>query len=137
MPASDRPVLILGGTAEAVKLAAALVALGYRTISSLAGRTSNPGRIDGDVRTGGFGGADGLAAYIRREGIALLVDATHPFATQISDNARAAADATGVPFVRLERPDWQRKPGDAWTSVTSLEEAVCAIPAKARILLAL
>ncbi|ONK25259.1 hypothetical protein BLX87_00640 [Bacillus sp. VT-16-64] len=79
MPASDRPVLILGGTAEAVKLAAALVALGYRTISSLAGRTSNPGRIEGDVRTGGFGGADGLAAYIRKENIALLVDATHPF----------------------------------------------------------
>ncbi|MBA8878564.1 cobalt-precorrin-6A reductase [Phyllobacterium myrsinacearum] len=137
MPASDRPVLILGGTAEAVKLASALVAMGYRTISSLAGRTSNPGKIEGEVRIGGFGGADGLADYLRRENIALLVDATHPFATQISDNALAAADATGIPFVRLERPDWQRKPGDSWTSVTSIEDAVSAIPSKARILLAL
>ncbi len=137
MPASDHPVLILGGTAEAVKLAAALVGRGYRTISSLAGRTSNPAKIEGEVRTGGFGGADGLADYLRRENIPLLVDATHPFATQISDNAIAAAEATGIPFVRLERPEWRRKPGDIWISVATLEEAVAAAPSKARILLAL
>ncbi|QND53523.1 cobalt-precorrin-6A reductase [Phyllobacterium sp. 628] len=137
MPVSDRRVLILGGTAEATKLAASLVAQGYSTISSLAGRTRDPAKIEGAVRTGGFGGAEGLAHYLLHENIALLVDATHPFATQISDNALAAVQSTHTPFVRLERPAWQRKPGDIWNSVATLEEAVLSIPSRARVLLAL
>lgn len=134
---SDQPILILGGTAEAARLAARLVAQGYRVISSLAGRTRNPQSPDGEVRIGGFGGARGLTGYIARENVALLIDATHPFATQISDNALVAVASTQVPFVRLERPAWHKRPGDRWTSVTSMEEAVSAIPARARVLLAL
>jgi precorrin-6A/cobalt-precorrin-6A reductase len=134
---SDRPILILGGTAEASKLAARLVAHGHRVISSLAGRTRDPAKLEGEVRIGGFGGARGLTGYIARENVSLLIDATHPFATQISDNALVAAASTKIPFVRLERPAWHARPGDKWTSVTSLEEAVSAIPARARVLLAL
>ncbi len=137
MPASDRPILVLGGTAEASRLAARLVAEGRRVISSLAGRTKDPAKVEGEVRIGGFGGAQGLADYIAREGIALLIDATHPFATTISDNAFAAATSTRISFVRLERPPWVAKPGDKWTTVASLDAAVSAIPAKARVLLAL
>lgn len=137
MPASDRPILILGGTAEASKLAARLMESGYRVISSLAGRTKDPARLEGEVRIGGFGGVAGLCDYIARQHVALLIDATHPFATQISDNAIVAAAATDVPFVRLERPAWLQRPGDAWTTAMTLEEAVAAIPTRARVLLAL
>ncbi|PSH69805.1 cobalt-precorrin-6A reductase [Phyllobacterium brassicacearum] len=137
MPVSERPILILGGTAEAAKLAARLVSQGHRVISSLAGRTREPAILDGEVRIGGFGGARGLTGYIARENVSLLIDATHPFATQISDNALIAAASTKIPFVRLERPAWHARPGDNWTSVTSIEEAVSAIPARARVLLAL
>jgi precorrin-6A/cobalt-precorrin-6A reductase len=134
---SNGPILILGGTAEATKLADRLVVQGHRVISSLAGRTRDPAKYAGEVRIGGFGGARGLIGYIVRENVALLIDATHPFATQISDNALLAVASTKTPFVRLERPVWHPKPGDNWTTVTSLEKAVSAIPAKARVLLAL
>lgn len=134
---SNQLILILGGTAEASKLASKLVGKGHRVISSLAGRTSTPAKIEGEVRIGGFGGAQGLADYITRENVSLLIDATHPFATQISDNALVAATSTGIPFVRLERPAWVAKPGDKWKIVATLELAVAAIPSKARVLLAL
>jgi precorrin-6A/cobalt-precorrin-6A reductase len=137
LPVSDRPILILGGTAEASKLASRLVAAEHRVISSLAGRTRDPAKIEGELRIGGFGGPEGLAFYIAEKNIAVLIDATHPFATQISDNAILAAAATGIPFVRLERPAWLPRPGDKWLSVASLEQAVAAIPSKARVLLAL
>ncbi len=137
MPASERPILILGGTAEASKLAARLVEQGYRVVSSLAGRTKVPAKLEGEVRIGGFGGVAGLADYIAREHIVLLIDATHPFAMQISDNALAAVALTNVPFLRLERPAWSPKPGDAWTTVATLDEAVAAVPSRARVLLAL
>lgn len=137
MPVSDRPILVLGGTAEAAKLASRLVGQGHRIISSLAGRTRDPAKLEGEVRIGGFGGAEGLADYIAHENIGLLIDATHPFATQISDNAIIAAATTGIPFTRLERPAWVAKPGDRWKTVAALEQAVAAIPSKARVLLAL
>ena len=76
---SDRPILILGGTAEAAKLATQLVAQGHRVISSLAGRTREPAKLEGEIRIGGFGGARGLTGYIARENVSLLIDATHPF----------------------------------------------------------
>jgi precorrin-6A/cobalt-precorrin-6A reductase len=135
--ASERPILVLGGTAEARGLAQMLVEQGYRVISSLAGRTSDPIRIAGETRVGGFGGQQGLVDYIRSNGTAILIDATHPFATQISDNAIAAAEATGIPFARLERPAWLPRPGDIWTSVADGSAAARAIPSKARVLLAL
>jgi precorrin-6A/cobalt-precorrin-6A reductase len=134
---SDQRILILGGTAEAAKLASRLVTKDHRVISSLAGRTRDPAKLEGEVRIGGFGGSQGLANYIAAENISLLIDATHPFATQISDNAILAAAATNIPFVRLERPAWAPRPGDNWTSVATLEQAVAAMPSKARVLLAL
>src|SRR3954470_14328445 len=95
-------VLILGGTAEARQLAAALVARrGVRVTTSLAGRVARPGAITGEVRIGGFGGADGLADWLREQHVDALVDATHPFAETITANAARAAAATGVPAVVL------------------------------------
>jgi precorrin-6A/cobalt-precorrin-6A reductase len=111
-------ILILGGTAEARQLAAALVADGVDVISSLAGRVSTPNLPVGRVRVGGFGGAGGLADYLRREHACAVVDATHPFASKITTNVVQAASTTGTPLVRLERPGWGEHPqANTWTWV--------------------
>jgi precorrin-6A/cobalt-precorrin-6A reductase len=125
-------VLILGGTAEARDLAAALVAAGRPVISSLAGRVRNPALPVGDVRIGGFStaagdGVEGLAAYLSDHHVRAVVDATHPFAATISANAVAATARTGTPLVRLQRPGWRDHPdADGWTWVGSATEAVAA-----------
>lgn len=132
-------VLILGGTREAAELAAEIVRdhPGWRVITSLAGRTKEPKPVAGEVRTGGFGGAEGLAAFLERERVTRLIDATHPFANRISANAKAAATLACVPLDIRTRKPWQREPGDDWTEVASLEEARDALPSGARVLLAL
>ncbi|HEX6758800.1 MAG TPA: cobalt-precorrin-6A reductase [Propionibacteriaceae bacterium] len=113
-------ILILGGTAEARQLAAALVADGLDVISSLAGRVNSPSLPLGRVRVGGFGGADGLAEYLRGHQVSSIVDATHPFAATISVNALQAANRTSTPLVRLERPGWHGHPrSSSWTWVAN------------------
>ena len=129
-----RSILILGGTRAARDLAGLLLAEGFSPITSLAGATSDPQMPPGKVRTGGFGGPEGLAAYVREEGIAAVVDATHPFAAVISANAVAAAQTCSVPLLRLERPEWQAEPGDAWIMVPSIAAAVDVLPSGARVL---
>ena len=123
---------ILGGTGDAVKLASLAIDLpGLTVITSLAGRTSAPKSLVGDVRIGGFGGEAGLIAYLQTEQIDLLIDATHPFAAQISRNAAGAATQLGIPRLMLIRPEWARLPKDNWIEVESVEAAVQAIPASA------
>ncbi|MEW2612229.1 cobalt-precorrin-6A reductase [Streptomyces sp. NPDC047880] len=122
-------VLILGGTTEARALAAALSTRpGVRVTTSLAGRVTRPGALDGEVRVGGFGGARGLARWLRAEGVDALVDATHPFAEAITANAADAARETGVPAVVLRRPGWRPGPGDHWHAVPSLDAAADLLP---------
>lgn len=90
------------------------------------------------MRMGGFGGAEGLAAYLRANGIGRVIDATHPFAAQISRNAVAACALTGTPLLALERAPWMPGPGDRWTHVPDMEAAVAALPAQpSRIFLAI
>lgn len=120
-------VLVLGGTGEARRLAAALVAAGVDVVSSLAGRVADPALPDGEVRIGGFGGVDGLTAWLRADPVAAVVDATHPFATTMTASAAAATELTGVPLLRLQRPGWTARPGDDWRRVDSLEEAATAV----------
>jgi precorrin-6A/cobalt-precorrin-6A reductase len=124
-------VLVLGGTAEARRLAgelAAGAAPGWRATSSLAGRVAEPRLPEGAVRVGGFGGADGLAAWLRAHAVDAVIDATHPFAARISANAARAAALTGVPLLGLRRPGWTAGPGDRWIDVPSLEAAAEALP---------
>ncbi|MFI9168920.1 cobalt-precorrin-6A reductase [Streptomyces lincolnensis] len=133
MPRSTPHVLILGGTTEARELAALLTARsGLRVTTSLAGRVSRPGTVTGDVRIGGFGGADGLADWLREQRVDALVDATHPFAESITANAARAAAATGVPSVVLRRPGWRPEPGDRWHPVASLAAAAALLPTLGR-----
>lgn len=117
-------VLVLGGTTEARALATELSARpGTRVTTSLAGRVTRPGTVAGELRVGGFGGAQGLADWLREQRVDAVIDATHPFAETITANAARAATATGLPLVVLRRPGWQPGPGDRWHPVPSLAAA--------------
>ena len=121
-------MLILGGTAEASALARLLAGEAWvAPVLSFAGRTVSPVLPPIPSRIGGFGGAEGLAAYLRAEAVDLLIDATHPFAHQISINAERAAEATGVPRLVLQRPPWTAEPGDDWHSVPDVAAAAAAL----------
>ncbi len=123
-------ILILGGTGEARELASRLRAAGTDVLSSLAGRTRQPRLPDGEVHTGGFGGPDGLAAFLRDEAITHLIDATHPFADVITANAaRAAADA-GIPRLVLRQPAWP--PDPSWDTVAGIKRGRRGRPHLAR-----
>lgn len=126
-------MLVLGGTGEARDLATVLAGRPEFDLSlSLAGRTRNPLDLPGDVRSGGFGGVDGLAAHLRSQGIDALVDATHPFAAVISANAASAAELARVPLLALARPAWESQPGDRWTPAADIPEAVARLGAMPR-----
>ncbi|WP_327726546.1 cobalt-precorrin-6A reductase [Streptomyces sp. NBC_00487] len=126
-------ILILGGTTEARRLAELLHGTpGLRLTSSLAGRVASPRLPPGEVRVGGFGGAEGLAAWLRAHGADALIDATHPFAGTMSFHAARAAATTHVPLLALRRPGWVPAAGDDWHDVGSLEEAAKQLPTLGR-----
>lgn len=131
MPASNRPrVLILGGTAEAAALARSLID-GYgdrlAVTTSLAGRTRTPTALPGRVRSGGFGGAEAMADYLQDRQFAAVIDATHPFAAQISANAIIACETAGVPRLVLLRPCWSPQASDNWIDFDSVEAAAAGL----------
>lgn len=117
---------------EASALAAELAARGIPATLSYMGRVERPKPQPVPVRIGGFGGVEGLAAWIRTHRVTHLVDATHPFAAQMSAHAVAAAARTGVPMVALVRPPWEPGPGDRWTRVPDIAAAVAALAGPAR-----
>lgn len=122
-------VLLLGGTAEARRLAAVVgrdpaIAL----TSSLAGVVAVPRLPEGDVRIGGFGGIDGLVAWLRDHRTEAVVDATHPFSTHMTATAIAAADTLGIPLLLLRRPGWTAGPGDHWHRVADAPAAAAVLP---------
>jgi len=133
---TEKRVLILGGTGDATTLAAQAVTIpGVEVITSLAGRTRCPLVTSENTRIGGFGGVAGLTHYLRDQQIDGLIDATHPFAAQISFHAAAAATAVGIPRLMLIRPAWERTEGDAfgttgdrWIEVDSHETAAATLP---------
>lgn len=117
-------ILLQGGVTEALAIARTL---GPEHIYSLAGVGRVPTDLTCQLRVGGYGGAEGLAQFVRDEGIGLILDATHPYAAQISGNAAEAAQLSGVPCWALRRPAWQPQAGDDWREVsdwTSLIEAL-------------
>jgi precorrin-6A/cobalt-precorrin-6A reductase len=131
-------VLLLGGTTEASRLAALLAREGVDAVFSYAGRTAAPVPQPLPTRIGGFGGAEGLAAWLAAEGITHVIDATHPFAAQMSRNAHAACAALSLPLLALQRLAWRARLGDDWLHVPDIAAAAGALPeAPARVFLAI
>ncbi len=130
-------VLILGGTTEASALARAVAGdARIEATLSYAGRTRTPARLPIPTRSGGFGGVQGLAHHLRAQAIDALVDATHPFAAQMSRHAAEAAALAGVRLLAIVRPPWQPQAGDCWTAVPDMENAAAALgPVPRRVFL--
>jgi precorrin-6A/cobalt-precorrin-6A reductase len=120
-------LLILGGTTEATALAHVLHDAGIKATFSYAGRVARPKRQPLPTRIGGFGGVDGLADFIHENGVSHVVDATHPFAAQMSTNAVAACAHTGAHLLALTRPKWGAQAGDQWRHVPDIAGAVSAL----------
>jgi precorrin-6A/cobalt-precorrin-6A reductase len=139
MEAASMRVLILGGTTEASDLVRLLAGdRRFEMTHSLAGRTSNPRIQPAHTRTGGFGGIDGLATWLRQEAVEAVIDATHPYADQISFNVVSACRGLAIPLATIIRPAWRRQPGDKWLSVASAEAAADALgPEPRRVFLSL
>jgi precorrin-6A/cobalt-precorrin-6A reductase len=126
-------LLILGGSAEASALARRLAGDDrFRVTFSLAGRTKSPAPQPVPVRTGGFGGVDGLVQFLAAEGIDILVDATHPFAAQMSRHAVEAARRGDTPLLSIRRPPWTPASDDRWTVVENMAAAAEALGAEPR-----
>ena len=121
-------LLLLGGTAEAREIAAALAPEpSVHVVSSLAGRVGVPALPPGEVRVGGFGGAAGLGRWLRTHRIDAVLDATHPFAREITGSAVEACTAHGIPLLVLRRPAWEPAEGDDWRRVPSLDAAAALL----------
>lgn len=130
-------ILLLAGTTEAHQLAEYLSTIvDVEVIASLAGVTRDPKPYPVATRSGGFGGAEGLASYVEEQDINLIVNASHPFTRILCANAASAASATGTPLMRLLREPWQPGDDDHWLDVAGMAEAVAALPDEARVFFA-
>lgn len=131
-----RKILLLAGTSEARKLACSLADMPeFSVTASLAGVTRAPAALGVETRIGGFGGAAGLVEYLQRHGTGIVIDATHPFAVNITGNAAKACAQTGVDHMVMQRPGWQPETGDRWHFVDQLDQAAALIPKGAVVFL--
>lgn len=136
---TDQPhILLLAGTFEARVLAKKLEEKfsGVRLTASFAGAVKDLPDLGVPTRIGGFGGIEGLCQHLQTENVSLIIDATHPFAAQMSWNAFHAAERENTAILRLERPAWQQAPNDLWHPVASMGDAADAIPEGAHPFLA-
>lgn len=128
-------LLILGGTTEARELArrvSLMMGKKARVTTSLAGRRTTTPALAGDVRIGGFGGIEGMMAYLRDNCVDLVVDATHPFSAVISDHANVACAGVTVPRLQVRRPGWRMPPGATFLEVDGFGAAAGILPRIAR-----
>ncbi|MEM9782023.1 MAG: precorrin-6A/cobalt-precorrin-6A reductase [Pseudomonadota bacterium] len=131
-------ILVLAGTAEARALCGLLATIPeVAATASLAGATAAPMAYPVPVVSGGFGGAEGLARWLRTHRISALIDATHPFATSMHAHATRAAESAGVPFLKLDRPGWRAGAGDRWVRHADLDALLDALPGGSHVFAAL
>ena len=128
-------LLLLAGTGEARDIAVRLSAAGVDAVASLAGATQRATPLALPTRTGGFGGRDAFAAYVRRVGITAVLDATHPFADRITARTAAVCADLGLPYLYHLRPAWQADADDTWRQIAREEDAADHIPVGATVFL--
>ncbi len=121
-------ILLLAGSGEAKEIATGLAALNLPAIASLAGATRAPKQLDIAMRIGGFGGADGFRRYLANAGIRAVIDATHPYATQITNRTAKICAEIGLPYLHVLRAPWVTQAGDDWTEIAREEDAAALIP---------
>jgi len=130
-------LLLLAGTSDARRIADDLVGLdGLEVTASLAGVTRRPLPFPCPVRIGGFGGEDGFKAYLKSNKIDAVVDATHPFAVQMSRTAAAVCQGCTIPHIQMLRGGWSPSAGDNWTSVPNEAAVAAHVPEGATVFLA-
>ncbi|MGI3167960.1 precorrin-6A/cobalt-precorrin-6A reductase [Pseudooceanicola sp. C21-150M6] len=129
-------ILLLAGTAEARQLGGLLRSEGIVATASFAGITGRAESGGLPVRIGGFGGADGFLQYVSDGAVTSVIDATHPFAARISDRTAGLCHRMGLPYLRLDRPEWQPEPDDRWADILRPEDLNTVIPPTARVFLA-
>ncbi|WP_417248757.1 cobalt-precorrin-6A reductase [Celeribacter sp.] len=129
-------ILLLAGTMEARNLAGMLAQSGIDCIASLAGVTESPAPYPVETRVGGFGGAEGFEAFLDAQEITAVIDATHPFATEITRRTAKICAARGLPYLRFERREWRSRQGDAWHEAADIADLARIIPPRQRIFLA-
>ena len=101
-------ILIFSGTTEGRELAEWLDSQGVMVhvrVATEYGAVVMEPSSNIDVRVGSCGGAEGIAGVIDELSIGIVVDATHPYALNITRHIREACERTGAEYIRLKRPD--------------------------------
>ncbi len=129
-------ILLLAGTGEATEIARQLSDAGHHITSSLAGATRSPKALAGRVRSGGFGGDAGFAAWLDAHEPDLVIDATHPFAARVSLRSARICAEKKVAYLQLLRPPWTVHSGKKQHEVASVAQARALVPAGAVVFLA-
>jgi precorrin-6A/cobalt-precorrin-6A reductase len=127
-------LLLLGGTADGRCLAEALHQHNIDVIYSIAGLVRIP-QVACNIVSGGFTQFGGLADFIETEKITAILDATHPYAQNMSVNAVNAAKACHIPCWRFHRQEWQVQGGDDWQFVSHWQAALPLLVGKKSVLL--
>ncbi|WP_298256485.1 cobalt-precorrin-6A reductase [uncultured Litoreibacter sp.] len=129
-------ILLLAGTSEARDLSRALVSQGHDVVASLAGATRAPRKLGCETRVGGFGGAQGFRQWMTKYPVDMVVDATHPFATRITERSARICHELTVPYLQVRREEWSATDSDEWVFVDKPEAASSVIPDGSRVFLA-
>jgi len=129
-------LLLLGGSGEARDIAECLATQSIPAVLSLSGNARILPGEELPNRVGGFGGEAGFRAYLAREGITAVLDATHPFANTISHRTARICAELDLPYCQVLRPPWTPAPGERWICIDRPEEAAQHIPEGATVFMA-
>ncbi len=97
-------ILVLAGTKDGRELITLLSAAGYQVMASVFSEYGRELITQTNVLIqAGPLDTDGLKELIAKHKIALVVDASHPYAVNVSHNAMQACHSAGIPYLRYER----------------------------------
>lgn len=125
---SEKKILLFAGTTEGRELALKLKNLPLTVFVSTATEYGKECVESGENIRKMAGRMDDMeiSAFIEKEGITLAVDATHPFATEVTSNIKKACKRSRIPYIRclreMEDTGGEKSPGMVFKK--SVKEAV-------------